>query len=175
MTSTCLLVLGLGLGALGGVVWQAVTDLPTYLIGPDGKATTTERGLADMISLDAWFAVIGAVVGLALGIISWRRLRDVGWPVVLVGTAAAVLAALLCWAVGKELGPGEFTHRLQVARPGDRVPVELTLQARASLLVWPFFAVIPILLGSSLGRDEEDPRPSGRSPLDRDRGSAADS
>jgi hypothetical protein len=35
----------------------------------------------------------------------------------------------------------------------------LTLRARAALLTWPFFAVIPILLGSSLGRDDEVPRP----------------
>lgn len=162
VVSACLVALGLGLGALGGVVWQAVTDLPTYLIGPDGEATTTERGLAATIGTDAWFAVIGAVVGLVVGTVGWRRLRDVGWPVVLLGTGSAVLAALLCWAVGRALGPGEFTSRLAVARPGDRVPIELTLQARASLLVWPFFAVIPILLGSSLGRDDEDPRPPGR-------------
>lgn len=156
------MALGLGLGALGGVAWKALSDLPTYLVGPDGRATTSERGLADVIGGDAWFAVIGAVVGLVLGTVGWRRMRDVGWPLVLLGTGAAVLAALLCWAVGRELGPGEFTARLQAAHPGDRVPIELTLQARASLLVWPFFAVVPILLGSSLGRDDEDPRPSGR-------------
>lgn len=157
-----LVALGLGLGALGGVVWWAVTPLPSYLVGADGGASTTERGLAEVLASDAWFAVIGAVVGLALGIVAWRRLRAVGWPVVLVGIGTAILAALLCWAVGRELGPGEFTSRLATAKPGERVPIELTLQARASLLVWPFFAVIPILLGSSLGYDEEDPRPVAR-------------
>jgi hypothetical protein len=39
------------------------------------------------------------------------------------------------------------------------VPIELTLRAKASLLTWPFFAVIPVLLGASLGRDDQDPRP----------------
>jgi hypothetical protein len=158
-----LVALGLGLGALGGVLWWALTDLPSYLVAANGGASTTERGLAEVLGGDAWFAVIGAVVGLALGVVAWRRLRAVGWPVVLVGTGTAALAALLCWAVGRELGPGEFTARLATASPGDRVPIELTLQAKASLLVWPFFAVIPILLGSSLGHDEEDPRPARRS------------
>jgi hypothetical protein len=26
-------------------------------------------------------------------------------------------------------------------------------------LTWPFFAIIPVLLGSSLGRDDEEARP----------------
>lgn len=159
-----LVALGLGLGVLGGVAWWALTDLPSYLVAANGGASTTERGLAEVLGGDAWFAVIGAVVGLTLGLVAWRRLGRVGWPVLLLATGTAALAALLCWAVGRELGPGEFTSRLAAARPGDRVPIELTLQARASLLVWPFFAVIPVLLGSSLGRDEEDPRPGTRAP-----------
>ncbi len=162
VAGACLVALGLGLGVVGGLAWWALTDLPTYLVAADGGANTSERQLAQVLGSDAWFAVIGAVVGLVLGTIAWRRLGRSGWPVVLLGTGTAVLAALLCWAVGRELGPGEFTARLAAAQPGDRVPVELDLQARASLLVWPFFAVVPILLGSSLGHDAEDPRPLAR-------------
>ncbi|WP_375425145.1 hypothetical protein [uncultured Friedmanniella sp.] len=169
-----LVALGLGLGVLGGVLWWALTDLPSYVVGSNGGANTTERGLAEVLGGDAWFAVIGAVVGLALGLVAWRRLGRVGWPVVLLATGTAALAALLCWAVGRELGPGEFTARLAAAKPGDRVPIELTLQARASLLVWPFFAVIPVLLGSSLGRDEEDPRPAAGPPAGSAPGSTGD-
>ena len=50
-------------------------------------------------------------------------------------------------------------QRLAQARPGDRVPIELTLRAPASLLAWPFLAIIPVLLGSSLGPDDEEPKP----------------
>lgn len=153
-----LVALALGLGALAGVVWWWLTDLPSYLVGPDGGASTSERGLAQVLGSDAWFTGIGVVVGLLLGILAWRRLRGLGWGVVLAGPLTALAAALVCWAVGHALGPGEFTSRLAAAKPGDRVPIVLTLQARASLLVWPFLAVVPILLGSSLGRDEEDLR-----------------
>ena len=73
-------------------------------------------------------------------------------------------AALVCWLVGYRLGPGDFTARLAAAKPGDIVPIELTLRARAALLTWPFFAMIPVLLGSSLGRDDEEPRPIFRQP-----------
>jgi hypothetical protein len=151
--------LGLGLGALAGVAWWRLTTLPAYRLAQDGQAATNERGLTQVISGDAWFAAVGAVVGLLLGLVAWRRFRDLGWPVVLLGTLTALAAALVCWAVGLRLGPQHFSDRLAAARPGDLVPVDLALRARVALVVWPFLAVTPILLGSSLGRDDEEPRP----------------
>lgn len=149
--------LALGLGALGGVVWEAVVDLPVYAVGEGGGASTTERGLTALFASDAWFCLLGAAVGLLLGLVAWRRLRALGWPVVLLVVVAAAAAALVAWWVGTALGPGPFNPRLAAAGPGDVVPVALELRAPASLLVWPFLAVVPVLLGSSLGRDEEEP------------------
>jgi hypothetical protein len=155
----CFLALAIVVGAAAGVAWWAVVDLPAYRVNSDGGAATTERGLSEFISGDAWFAAIGVVVGVGLGLAGWRWLRRLGWSVVLVVAFAAVTAELVCWLVGYRLGPGDFAPRLAAAKPGDLVPIALTLRARASLLTWPFFAVIPILLGSSLGRDDEEPRP----------------
>ncbi|GAA1846832.1 hypothetical protein ACFFOM_01970 [Microlunatus capsulatus] len=153
----CFVALALGLGALGGVVWEAVVDLPVYVVGPDGGASTTERGLTALFGSDAWFCLVGGVVGLLLGLVAWRRLRSLGWPLVLLVVVAASAAALVAWWVGTVSGPGPFNPRLAAAGPGDVVPVALELRAPASLLVWPFLAVVPVLLGSSLGRDEEEP------------------
>ncbi|HET8914893.1 MAG TPA: hypothetical protein VFM91_04235 [Propionibacteriaceae bacterium] len=149
----------LGLGALAGVVWWLVVKPPAYELSTGGSATTTERGLSQFISGDAWFCAIGLVAGLLIGIAAWRWLRDLGWTVVLVVLVCATASALMCWFVGYRLGPGDFSARLTAARPGELVPIPLTLRARASLLTWPFFAIIPVLLGSSLGRDEDEPRP----------------
>ena len=147
--------LGLGLGALSGVGWWAVTDLPTFRVLNGGGATTTERGLAGYIAADAWFVVCGAVVGLVVGILAWRWFGRFGWPVVLLTVVVGAGAGLLCWAVGYRIGPGSFAVRLAAAQPGDLVPIDLTVRAKAALLVWPLFAVLPVLLGSSLGRDPE--------------------
>jgi hypothetical protein len=155
----CFAALALGVGAAAGVIWWAVVDLPTYRVNSEGGAATSERGLSEFISGDAWFTVIGLVAGVGLGLLGWRLFRGLGWPVVLVVVLSAVAAELVCWLVGYRLGPGAFEPRLMAADPGDLVPIELTLRAKAALLAWPFFAVIPILLGSSLGWDEEDPRP----------------
>jgi hypothetical protein len=149
----------LGLGAAAGVLWWLVVNPPAYELNSNGGAATSERGLTEFISGDAWFCAIGVVVGLLIGLAAWRWLRSIGWTVVLVVLVCAVAAALTCWLVGYRLGPGDFSARLAAAQPGQLVPIPLTLRAQASLLTWPFFAVIPVLLGSSLGRDEEEPRP----------------
>jgi hypothetical protein len=149
----------LGLGAAGGVLWWLIVKPPAYELNSNGGAATTERGLAQFVAGDAWFCAIGLVVGLLIGLAAWRWLRDLGWSVVLVVLACATASALTCWLVGYRLGPGDFSARLAAAQPGDLVPIPLTLRARASLLTWPFFAVIPVLLGSSLGRDDDEPRP----------------
>lgn len=150
---------GAGLGGATGVLWWRLVELPTYRVNDDGGASTSERALTQFFAGDAWFAALGLVVGLLLGVLAWRSFRALGWPTVLLVASVALGAGLICWLVGYRLGPGEFNPRLTAAQPGDLVPIELTLRARASLLTWPFFAVIPVLLGSSLGRDEEDPRP----------------
>lgn len=153
------MALALGLGAVAGVVWWRVVDLPAYVVQSDGRATTSERGLAHFIAGDAWFTLLGALVGVLLGWLAWARLGRRGWAVVLLAALSALVAALVCWSVGHLLGPGAFNPRLSSARPGDVVPIVLTIQAKASLLVWPFAATVPVLVGSSLGRDDEEPRP----------------
>lgn len=157
--------MALGAGALTGVLWWLVVDLPGYVVQPDGGAATSERELASFVAGDAWFTLLGVGVGTLLGWLAWARLRDLGWPVVLVAAGAALAAAAVCWFVGHHLGPSEFNPRLARARPGDTVVIELTLRAKASLLVWPFVATVPVLLGSSLGPDDEEPRPPRTSPL----------
>lgn len=152
-------LLAIGLGGFSAVVWWRVVDLPGYRVAEGGGASTSERGLAEFIGPDAWFAAIGLVVGIGLGVLAWRWFRELGWPVALVAVLGALAAALTCWAVGYRLGPDDFATRLAAAKPGDFVPIQLTLRAKASLIGWPFAACIPVLLGSSLGRDDEEPTP----------------
>lgn len=148
-----------GVGAAAGVLWEAVVVLPVYTVGPGGGASTSERGLTEYIGGDAWFSLIGLVVGLGIGLAAWRLFRPIGWPVVPLAVAATMMAALMCWLVGWKLGPGPFAPRLAEATPGTTVEIELTVRAQAALLVWPFGAVLVLLLGSSLGRDDEEPKP----------------
>ncbi|GGL54805.1 hypothetical protein GCM10011575_11470 [Microlunatus endophyticus] len=149
-----LLCVLIGIGA--GVLWERITDLPGYTVAQNGTATTTERGLAGFISGDASFAAIGFFVSIGLGIIAWKWFGRLGWPVVIVAIVGPICAALVCWWVGYKLGPGDFDPRLAAARPGDFVPITLTVRTPVALLVWTFGALIPVLLRASLGRDPEE-------------------
>lgn len=147
------------LGLLAGVAWKLVTPLPAYLVGADGGATITERGLAGVYATDAWYVALGVLVGCLLGVVGWRRLAGLGWPMVFLVVIAALLAAGICWLVGAALGPNAFAERMAAARPGDQVPVDLTLRGPVAMLVWPFAAVAPVLVMSSLAPDTEEPTP----------------
>ncbi|MFT4166550.1 MAG: hypothetical protein QM650_15025 [Microlunatus sp.] len=153
------LALSAALGAGAGALWWLIVPLPAYQLDPEGRASVTERELTQFFAGDAWFCLLGVLVGVGLGIIGYRLLRDLGWPLVIVVVLGAIAAGLLCWFVGYKLGPGDFVPRLADAQPGGSVPIALTIRAKASLLLWPLCAVTPVLLASSLGKDTEEPGP----------------
>lgn len=143
-------------GAAAGVLWWLVVPLTTYSVNADGGAVTTERGLANYVAGDAWFAGIGLLCGVGLGLLVWRWFGGVGWPVAVIGVAGASVMALSCWQMGWWLGPGPFEPRLAAATPGMVLPIELTVRAHAAILVWALGAVLPIMLLASLLRDPEE-------------------
>lgn len=147
------------LGVLAGLVWFAVVKLPAYTVDPDGSAATTVEGLSEFFAGDAWYSAIGLVVGLALGILGWRWFGKSGWLLVPIALVAVLVSAGLCWGLGWLLGPGPLNERLVAAKPGESVPIELTVRAPVAVLVWVLGAILPILGRSSLGPDSEEPRP----------------
>lgn len=149
----------IALSALAGVIWRSATTLPGYTVASDGSAATTQHGLTQVFSGDAWFCLIGAAVGLILGALAWWWFGRIGWLSVVFATLGALIAAAGCWWIGWELGPGPLNERLVAARPGDFVPIALTVRAPAGLLIWAAAAVLPILIRSSLGPDPDDPKP----------------
>ena len=149
-------------GGLAAVFWSAVVRPPTYRILGDGSATMTERGVTEVVAADAWFVITGALVGVGLGLVTWKWFRPLGWPTALLAVGAGLVAGVVCWQVGQLLGPGSFPERLAAAQPGDYVPISLELRSLSALAVWGFAAVTPVLLISSLGPDDEDGSPRWR-------------
>lgn len=145
-------------GGLAGLVWRAVVPLASYHMNSDSGAWTTERDLAQFFAADAWFVVLGLVFGAALGVVIWRWFAGLGWPVAIIAVLAALVMGLSCWAMGWLIGTGPLGPRLAEAKPGDTLPIELTIRAYSGLLVWPFAATTPVLLLSSLAPDPEDVR-----------------
>ncbi|MDO5683542.1 MAG: hypothetical protein Q4G46_12040, partial [Propionibacteriaceae bacterium] len=149
-------------GCLAGMLWFLVVPLATYQIQADGQARVTERGLANFVAADAWFMIFGLVLGITVGIVVWSWFSGLGWQCVPLAIVASTVMGLLCWGVGTLLGPGPISGRLATAAPGDIVPIEFTLRATVGLVVWPFGAVLVLMLISALVPDPEDPGLEGR-------------
>lgn len=143
-------------GVLAGVFWQAVVSLPSYTVNAEGFAATSERGLADYIAGDAWFVMIGLVLGVAGALVAWRWFAGLGWPLVPLVIGGALVMGVICWFVGWLLGPGPLEPRLAAAAPGDVLPVELTVRGPAALLAWPFGACLTVMILAAVTRDPED-------------------
>lgn len=150
-----LAAIALAAGIAGAVLWRLVVRSPAYLVKADGSASVSERALTEFFAGDAWYVVIGAVVGTGLGVATWRRFKALGWPCAFLAAGLGLLAGVACWQLGEVLGEQAFDQRLAVAKPGDIVPIALALRSPSALAVWAFAAVTPILLGSALGPDDE--------------------
>jgi len=135
-------------GLLGGLLWHILTATPTYTIGDDRGALITERGLSQVFAMDIWYVIISLALALLLGVACWWLFGRLGWTGVLVVLAASLVAAIVCWQFGHLLGPNGFAERVSRASPGDRVPMDLTLNAPILVLVWPFAAVVPFLVAA---------------------------
>lgn len=150
------LAAALPIGLVSGVIWHGVANPPAYLVAADGAATMSERGLAAWFSADFWFAVIGLLVGLAIGVWGWLWFGRRGWILVPLVLGSAFTAALLCWWVGEVMGPTNFHERLSQASPGDLVSIDLELTTLSALAAWPFGAVIPVMIASAFFTDPTD-------------------
>ncbi|MCA0294030.1 MAG: hypothetical protein LCH96_01725 [Actinobacteria bacterium] len=143
-------------GGLAAVFWATIVTMPTWRILENSSAVMTERGVTEIVAADVWFVITGALVGVGLGLVTWKWFRPLGWLTALLAVGAGLLAGLVCWQVGQVLGPGPENERIAAALPGAVVPAALQLRSLSALAVWGFAAVTPVLLVSSLGPDEED-------------------
>ena len=143
-------VLCLGAAVIAGIIcaliWHACVHLPIYQVDDKGYATTSERGLTAIFSIDSTFALIGMVVGVGCGFLSWWALHHRGVVVLVPTIATALVSATVCWAVGTLMGPHDFSDRVASASPGDEVPVDFRLHTWTSLLVWVLGALIVTLI-----------------------------
>ncbi len=148
------------IGAVGGWVWRVTGERPSYLVGTDGRAQITETGLTRIFAADATYSLIGIISGILLGILAIVMLRRVlqrhhrGWLIVPCALVAAAIAALVCWGVGV-VGGTPLADRIAAASAGQSVPIDLELHAHMTLVVWPFAALVPLLMWSSFAADPD--------------------
>ena len=149
-------------GALGGLLWHSMVELPTYSVSENGSAQITERSLGQVFATDGVYVIIGMLAGLAIGFAAWRLFDRLGWPVTLVAVGGGLVSGGICWLVGISLGPRNFANRINAAQPGQLVSIDFRLHTTPALFVWALGAIIPIMLYANLSRElEPEPRRSG--------------
>ncbi|SDB85226.1 hypothetical protein GA0111570_10530 [Raineyella antarctica] len=144
----------LATGALGGLVWRTTTVLPGYTVQPDGKAVLSEYALTRVFEATAAYCLVGILGGLLLGLLAVLVLRRQGRWIVAWAVAGPLLAGLAAWAAGV-LGGTPVSDRIAAASPGDVVPIDLALGTPVAVLVWPFLAMLPVLLWSAFSPDPD--------------------
>lgn len=131
------------LGLLCGVLWWLLFE-PAMFTKLKSGATMGETQLIKRFNADGWYAVIAAVAGLLSGgVLTWWRSRDFLFTVVLLVVGSALAAAVMA-VVGHLLGPPDPKAALAAAKVGAKVPVDLSVTAKATYLMWP----VSVLFGS---------------------------
>jgi hypothetical protein len=153
------------LGLLCGVLWWLLVEPAEFVRGPRGGLTMSEVELSQRFNADGWYSVIALVAGFLSGLaLTWWRSRDLLLTTALLLPGAAV-AALAMARVGGVLGPGEPEAAL--VQQGEPIPVQLTLLAASSYLMWPIgvlFGAVMVLWSSARVPGEDDGLREGQWP-----------
>lgn len=129
------------LGVPAGFLWAATAPTVRYFVVRGAPVLADPEGQA-LIGIDGRFALITAIAGLLCGVgayIAGGRDNDV--PQMLALTAGGLIAALLAWRIGHQIGLGTFERTLRTAANGTVTDGAADLRARGVLLAWPLVAV----------------------------------
>lgn len=138
---TSILMLLLGIAA--GFVWLGLAH-PSEWEAVQNGIVLNEAAAKGQFSVVVVFVLIGAGTSLVWGAVAAWVLDDLGWVVTPVVIALTLLAAVIAWRIGVELGPPDPVTVTGLSI-GDRVPSELKVDGLAPFLVWPIFGLVGVV------------------------------
>jgi len=152
--AACLVALvgAIGLGALLGLVWEALAPRVTLIVASDGKpypegyqpeGYMTDDGIAALLSIAAGLVVGVAVVWVARRIASRDHALLVALGSVLVLGAAGAVAL---WWTGETVGGFDFDALLASSPEGTSLTAPLTLRMPGVLVLWPLASVVVVFV-----------------------------
>ena len=135
------------LGLAAGLIWAAVAPRALLQEIAHGEAELVNAESSVFILADAWFALIAAVGGLITGTLGYRFLvRRAGAAATAGLVLGALVAALLAWWVGDNVGLETYNHLLASSPAGTVFHSSLALGAKSVLAFWPLCTAGVILL-----------------------------
>lgn len=138
-------VWGLGVaGLVGGFGWLLLAPRAQIRMEADG-GYFVDPSPRQYVQADFLFAGISLVLGVAVGLVVWRRLKEFPRAAVVSLAVGGSAASLLMWAIGHQLGKIDRAAALK-APVGTIVQDSLDLTANGLLVVLPVVAVATWLL-----------------------------
>lgn len=141
-----LLALVAAVAALGvplGLLWTLLApDVPVQVV--DNGAAFVDAQPRQPVAADAWFTLLAVPFGILVAIGAWRVHRVRGAAGLLALVAGAVVAGLVAWLVGRQIGLTGFEQALATAAPGTVLhrPPDLRV---AEAGWWPPLAGAPLV------------------------------
>lgn len=156
----CLLV-----AVAAGAVWYAIApDIPKIVVDHVEYLRPDAPPEAE-IARDGWFALIGATVGLVLGLLAFWKGRKYGVGVAIGLGVGGMLGSYIAYKVGGALGPDTFGEKLLKRDGRIEFDEPLRIQAKGVLYLWPMASVILFLcLTAGFGPRDRSPKNLGWPP-----------
>jgi hypothetical protein len=154
--AACLVALvgAIGLGALLGVIWEALAPRVTLVVASDGRpypegyqpeGYMTDDGIAALLCIAAGLVVGVAAVWVARRIASRDHALLVALGSALVlGTAGAVAL----WWTGETVGGFDFDALVASSAEGASLTAPLQLRMPGVLVLWPLASVVVVFIAA---------------------------
>ncbi|MDP4689755.1 MAG: hypothetical protein NWR17_02595 [Candidatus Nanopelagicales bacterium] len=161
------LVATLGLGALLGIVWEALAPRVTLIVASDGLAYPEGFQPEGYATDDGIAAILCVAAGILIGLIAvWITRRALpperALPVALaLVIVLGIVGSLALWWVGEHRGGFDLTEAVRMASQGDVITAPLDLRMSGVLVLWPASSVLVIFLAAT-GEWLRGRHPAGR-------------
>jgi hypothetical protein len=150
------------LGAVAGVVWEAVWKPPGQVIAQHQVFYDSYSSLRRVFSGTGLYVVVGALASAVLALVvtllaRGRELLTLG--LVIVGSS---IAAAVMWKVGTTLGPTDPAQAAAHTTGRTLVSGELSVKGKSPYLVWPMASLLVLTLvffaspGDAVPRESDD-------------------
>lgn len=154
LASAIAVVAALGLGALLGVIWEAIAPRVLLVVAADGKLYPEGYEPEGYMTDDGIAAVLCVVAGLVVGLATvWaaRRIAP-GDNALLIALAAVVVlgaaGSLALWWTGQHLGGFDLEAVVASSSEGAAVTAPLRLRMPGVLVLWPLMSVTVVFLAA---------------------------
>lgn len=138
-----------------GVVWWWVVPSEEWTVVKTGVVLPADVGYNAWFAADGWFLVLGAIAGVLLTLIGWRRGRRQPVALVVGVVVGATLLAVTAWTLGGALGPSDPKTVAETAEVGTTLDGVLGLRALGVLCAPALTALTLLALFVASARVDE--------------------